>query len=80
VCAIFFSYVGFWVAFSLPFCNENLFICAQIFIKKIIMKAFNEQGRILLKCLNIVFFEFFYDHQHPQKKEKEKKEGAPPKG
>jgi len=38
-----------------------------------IMKAFNEQGCILLKCLNMVFFEFFYDqHPHPSKKEKEK--------
>jgi hypothetical protein len=40
------------------------------------MKAFNKHEHILLlKCLNIVFFEFIYD-QHPQihtKKEKKKK-------
>jgi hypothetical protein len=37
------------------------------------MKAFNEQGRILLKCLNIVFFEFFYNQHPPPLKFKKKK-------
>jgi hypothetical protein len=32
-----------------------------------------EQGCILLKCLNIVFFEFFYDQHPPPSKKKEKR-------